>query len=188
MSAARQPPISNSAPTPSDAMETAELELELARLHADSYGWALACCGRDVDDAEEVLQATYLKVLSGKARFGGRSSLRTWLFGVIRRTAAEERRRGFLRRLSLGRYAMLVHPEPSPAPDAAIEQAQRINGLTRALRALAPRQREVLQLVFYHDMTIEQAAEVMSVSLGTARTHYERGKARLVHRLNGERP
>jgi RNA polymerase sigma factor (sigma-70 family) len=188
MTAAREPPISNTAPTPSDVMETAELESELARLHADSYGWALACCGRDVDEAEEVLQATYLKVLSGKARFGGRSSVRTWLFGVIRRTASEERRRGFLRRLRVGKYALLAHPESSPAPDTAIEQAQRINSLTCALRSLAPRQREVLQLVFYHDMTIAEAAEVMSVSLGTARTHYERGKARLLLQLNGERP
>lgn len=66
---------------------------ELARLHADCYGWALACCGRRPADAREVLQAAYLKVLDGRAKFAGRSSFRTWLFGVIRRTAAEERRR-----------------------------------------------------------------------------------------------
>jgi RNA polymerase sigma-70 factor, ECF subfamily len=188
MTAAREPPISNTAPPPSDVMETAELESELARLHADSYGWALACCGRDADEAEDVLQNTYLKVLGGKAQFGGRSSVRTWLFGVIRRTAAEERRRGFLRRFRIGKYALLLHPEPSPAPDAAIERTLRISSLTRALGVLAARQREVLQLVFCHDMTISEAAEVMEVSLGTARTHYERGKARLLLELNGERP
>ena len=70
-----------------------ELEAELARLHPSSHGWARSCCGWNDADAEDVLQTTYLKVISGRARFGGRSSFRTWLFGVIRQTAREHRRR-----------------------------------------------------------------------------------------------
>src|SRR5438132_11516583 len=78
-------------------MEIADLRCALERHHAESFGWALVCCGRDRVEAEDVLQASYLKVLDGKARFDGRSSVKTWLFGVIRRTAAEERRRRLLR-------------------------------------------------------------------------------------------
>ena len=70
-----------------------ELEAQLARLHEDSFGWALSCCGWDEMEAEDVLQTTYLKVVSGRARFGGRSAFRTWLFGVIRQTAYEHIRR-----------------------------------------------------------------------------------------------
>src|SRR6185312_12282842 len=78
-------------------MERAELERELERLHAACWGWALACCARDRDAAEDTLQSAYLRILSGTARFDGRSSVRTWVFGVIRRTALEERRRGDVR-------------------------------------------------------------------------------------------
>lgn len=67
---------------------------QLAASHEENYAWALGCCGRDAREAEEVLQAVYLKVLEGRARFDGRSSLKTWVFAVIRRTAAQQRRLG----------------------------------------------------------------------------------------------
>jgi DNA-directed RNA polymerase specialized sigma24 family protein len=50
------------------------------------------------------LQIAYLKILEGKARFDGRSSLKTWLFAIIRRTALEQRRRGFFRNLLLLKF------------------------------------------------------------------------------------
>src|SRR5204863_9434468 len=84
-----------------DPMQIAELKAELERLHSASFGWALSCCRRDHTEAEEVLQTVYLKILEGKARFGGESSLKTWLFAVIRKTAATEYRRRLLRSLRL---------------------------------------------------------------------------------------
>jgi len=169
------------------AMDEVELKLQLERAHADCFGWAMACCGRDRDDAEEVLQTVYLTVLDGRARYDGRSTFRTWLFGVIRRTAASERRKAWLRGLrEAGRgkgEAGMLAPDPFAPPDAAVEYESRRDGLRHALGRLAKRQREVLQLVFYHDLTVEEAAAVMHVSLGSARTHYARGKANLAAML-----
>ena len=160
-------------------MDTPDLRSAIERYHAECFGWALSCCGRDRVEAEDVLQTSYLKVLQGRARFDDRSSVKTWLFGVIRNTASEERRRVFTRRrIGEAQAAEAVHVTVQPGVTAA-EDAQRNAQLVIALASLAPRQREVLQLVFYHDMTIEDAAVVMGVSLGTARTHYERGKSRL---------
>jgi DNA-directed RNA polymerase specialized sigma24 family protein len=59
--------------------------------------------------------------------------------------------------------------------------------LQHALSHLAARQREVLELVFYHDMTVEDAAAVMGVGVGSARTHAARGKTRLAAMLNNSR-
>jgi RNA polymerase sigma-70 factor (ECF subfamily) len=166
-------------------MDEPELRRAIERHHVECFGWALACCGRDRAEAEDVLQASYLKILDGRATFDGRSSLKTWIFGVIRRTAAEERRRALLRlRLGERQTSSLPRSLEQPAVEA-LDDARRSAELVMALSALAPRQREVLQLVFYHEVTIEEAAHVMGVSLGTARTHYERGKARLRARLNG---
>ena len=75
----------------------------------------------------------------------------------------------------------------SPAnAQSAAEETDRATRLAEALRRLAPRQHAVLELVFYHDLTVEQAATVMGIAVGTARTHYDRGKKRLAVFLNGD--
>lgn len=154
-----------------------QVEADLAALHEASFGWAKACCSGDSDQAAEVLQNVYVKVLSGVARFHRHSSFKTWLFGVIRLTALEQwRREARERPLSLeGRDYV---SSATPADNALIE-AERATALQRALAQLPARQKEVLHLVFYQDMTIAEAAGAMDVSIGSARTHYERGKKRL---------
>ena len=160
-------------------------ERELEALHADSYGWALGCCRWNREEANDVLQTAYVKVLEGSARFDGRSSAKTWLFAVIRRTAAERRRRQWLLDLLPGRW-LRAHPEPegSPDPESLTAQSQANARLRTALLQLSGRQRELLHLVFYQDLSIEEAAGVLGISVGSARTHYERAKARLRQRLD----
>lgn len=160
---------------------TPDLEARLEALHEASFGWALHCCGGHAQDAEDVLQSAYLKILSGRARFAGLSSLRTWLFGVIRLTALESRRK---RRDGERRDEIVaLHLDPpgsaAGAPDAILEGDDTPERLREALRHLPARQREVLHLVFYQEMSIREAAGVMEISLGSARVHYDRGKKRL---------
>jgi RNA polymerase sigma-70 factor (ECF subfamily) len=160
-------------------MRDTELSTRLEDCHVDAFGWALSCCDWDRTTAEDVLQTTYLKVLNGKAVFGGRSSFKTWLFGVIRKTAAEHRRSQALRRFVPLVSASERSASGAPDPVSRLVLAERNEQLVAALRRLPRRQQEVLHLVFFEEMTIEGAAEVLGVSLGTARTHYERGKTRL---------
>jgi RNA polymerase sigma-70 factor (ECF subfamily) len=132
-----------------------------------------------------VLQTVYLKVLMGKARYEGKSSFKTWLFAVIRRTAADERRRQILRHFLLDRSQASPAPAAIEGPYEAIHRAELRRLVREALARLPRRQREVLQLVFYHDLSLAEAAQVMNVSLGSARTHYERGKKRLRRQMEG---
>ena len=160
-------------------MDRAELERELQAFHASSFAWALACCDRDRTEAEDVLQTVYVKVLEGKARYEGRAAFRTWLFAVIRRTAAASRRARWMR------FRFLPFDGQQDSVEHELIRSERCAALVRCLARLARRQREVLELVFYHDMTIEQAGETLGISLGSARVHYERGKKRLMGMLEG---
>jgi RNA polymerase sigma factor (sigma-70 family) len=161
-------------------MEPPDLEERLQALHPDSFSWALTCCAGHASDAEDVLQTVYLMILQGSARFGGRSEFKTWLFSVIRNQAAKEMRRQMVRRLFLLRQeAAPPSHSDSPSPDASLQTAERDSAFELAINALPRRQREVLHLVFYEALTIDAAAQVMDVSPGSARQHYERAKAKL---------
>ena len=142
--------------------------------------WALSCCRRDRREAEEVLQTVYLKILDGRARYDGRSALRTWLFAVIRRTAADHRRRRLVRQWwhrALGAGDAVA--SSNPGPDRLLDASEQRDVLNAALARLPERQRQVLLLVFYHGCTVEQAAAVMGVGIGSARRHYARAKDRM---------
>lgn len=171
-------------------MDHEEIRSSLVRHHAESFGWALHCARFDRPEAEETLQTAYLKVLEGRARFDGRAAFRTWLFGVIRRTAQERRRNRVLREVLLDRWRSRRswHSASPGEPLALLLRDDQARTLADALGRLSGRQRDVLHLVFYQDLSIAEAAGVMGLGLGTARTHYERGKARLRALLAGDTP
>jgi RNA polymerase sigma-70 factor (ECF subfamily) len=156
------------------------IRAQLETLHAESFTWALVCCAHDPAEAEDVLQMTYLKILDNRARYAGRSAFKTWLFGVIRFTAREQRRWAWLRRF---RGASVEEAARQPAtdasPDDATARGETIAQVQAACGRLPTRQREVLMLVFQHELALDEAAVVMGVSPGSARKHYQRAKEQL---------
>ena len=163
-------------------MEISELKAELENLHPASFGWALSCCGKNRTEAEEVLQIVYLKILQGKAVYRGESKLQTWLFAVIRKTAISERRKQLLRAL----ITKTGTNTESRELESELERSEMQQRFQQALARLPVRQRETLHLVFYQELSLSEAAEVMDISLGSARRHYERGKKRLRAALDRE--
>jgi RNA polymerase sigma factor (sigma-70 family) len=162
-------------------MEIAELKTELEAHHHASFGWALSCCRHNRVEAEEVLQTVYLKILQGKAIYRGESKLRTWLFAVIRKTAVTERRKRMLRSL------ITINDSDDKSysqPELELERSEMQQRFQQALARLPARQRETLHLVFYQDLSLSEAAEVMTISIGSARRHYERGKKHLREALD----
>lgn len=159
--------------------------------HADNFGWSLACCIWHRDMAEDVLQEAYLRVLDGRAKFSDQSSPRTWFFAVIKHVAADVQRTR-KRRSILNLRVVAADVEETGAAFTggsqpvmeSVHADETSQQLRTALTQLSVRQREILHLVFYADMTLEQAAGTVGVSVGSARTHYHRGKERLAKLLD----
>ncbi len=147
----------------------------LRALHDDGYQWALRLCGNDEDMAADVLQAVYLKILEGKAVFRGESALKTWFFSVIRFTINEFRRP---MRLMVPVIEETVESD-EPGQIDIIESGEKHQPWLSLFKRLSEKQQQIIDLVFYHRTTIEEAAGIMDISVGTARTHYERAKANL---------
>jgi len=75
-----------------------------------------------------------------------------------------------------------------PGPEGSLTEAKRDQQLRAALQELPGRQRDVLHLVFYQELTVEEAAQALRISVGTARTHFDRGKGRLRQILASKEP
>ncbi len=147
----------------------------LEAIHSQVYGWALSRCDFDHPTAEDLVQQAYVELLSGNARFDNKSTLKTFVFGVVQNLA-----RSRYRRLS-SRLRLVRKYQPETATAAA--EPRDDDGVWRAVRALPARQRDIVELVFCRDLTVEQAAAVMGVTTGTGRVHYDRAKKALRQRL-----
>lgn len=160
-------------------MDEPELHNSLVELHSASLAWAMSCC-RERELAEEVLQSVYAKLLDEHAPYTGGSSFRTWLFAAIRNAARDHQRKRWWSRVLRLEFDSLANLANSALVDhSANGEEEELEAVRVALGKLPDRQRQVAHLVFYEDLTIEEAAKVMGVTLGTARQHYARAKTSL---------
>jgi RNA polymerase sigma factor (sigma-70 family) len=149
-------------------MNRTQLETFLRNHHREAFLWARQCCGFESELAKDVIQQVYLKVLEGKAQLKAEDHPKTWLFSVIRFTALDElRRKGKWQEVEIEEEMVW---EAEPAESESHEDL---------IRRLPKMQQEVLLMVFYHDMTLEETAKVLQLHIGTVRTHYDRAKKRL---------
>ena len=150
----------------------------LEAIHSQVFGWALSRCDFDRAVAEDLMQQAYVELLSGSARFDNKSSLKTFVFAVVQNLA-----RSRFRRLS-SRLRLVQRIEASEAVERAeAEPADEQGDVWLAVHKLPPRQRDIIELVFCREMTVEEASAVMGVSVGTGRVHYDRAKKALRDKL-----
>ncbi len=142
-------------------------------LHQQSYLWSLNCCYFDEEMAKDVLQTVYLKIYEGRALYNRKATLKSWLFSVIKYTSVDLMRKHKRRADKLRE----THKQIVETEEGIREDNQGL--FMKLLRSLSSQQCQVLTLAFYHDLTLEEIAGLLKLSIGSVRTHYGRGKENL---------
>ena len=131
--------------------------------------------------AEDAVQDVFLKVWSSPQHLTG-ANLRAWLLRVTRNRCIDQIR-------GSARVTPVDVPEAGAAGDGGVEEialahldAREVNA---ALDAIAPEQRELIELAFYGGLTHQRIAERTGIPLGTVKTRIRAGLQRLRGMMHG---
>ncbi|MEI4270497.1 sigma-70 family RNA polymerase sigma factor [Klenkia sp. LSe6-5] len=136
--------------------------------------WRLCAHLGDRQSADDLTQETYLRAFGSLHRFAGRSTVRTWLLSIARRTCADAVRSRKRRRLTLVGDDDLL--ERSDGADRVAEGVAVEDLLAR----LHPDRREAFVLTQLMGLPYAEAADVAGVPVGTIRSRVARARADLV--------
>jgi RNA polymerase sigma-70 factor, ECF subfamily len=130
--------------------------------------FVLRLTGGDRQRAEDIVQETLLRAWRNAHRLGaqGQQSLRPWLVTVARRIAIDDHRSVSARPPET--YDRELESFPSTADDT--DRVLQLMTVTDALRALSQSHREILVETYFRGRTVPEAAEVLGLPLGTAKS------------------
>ena len=147
----------------------------------------------DPSDAADIVQEVFLKVFRSIASFRGNSSLKTWIYRIAVNEAYNHRRwfsRHQRQEVALGRedglpnYAdSVADPSPTPFDQAADHETRAL--VEKALEKLNPKFRAAVVLRDIEDLSYEEIAAVLEISLGTVKSRILRGREALRKVLEG---
>jgi RNA polymerase sigma factor (sigma-70 family) len=137
------------------------------RLFQAVYAYAARRVGEPL--AEEIAAETFARALAARQRYDGREDPLPWLLGIasnlLRRHWRSEKRR-------LNAYARSIGPEACEDPVSAREAIEAVARLPR-------RQREVVLLHVWADLTYEEIARALNIPVGTVRSRLHRARGAL---------
>jgi RNA polymerase sigma-70 factor (ECF subfamily) len=138
-----------------------------SRHHIRIYRFALRFLN-DEAAAEDTVSEVFIDVWRQAERFEGRSQVTTWLLAIARNKALSLLRRRSSEELD-DEVAEFIE-DPSDNPEVAMLKSQRASVLQDCLTQLSPAHREIVDLVYYHEKSVEEVAEIIAVPANTVKT------------------
>ena len=137
--------------------------VEIFRDYFDFVWSGLRRLGVPDSSVDDAVQDVFLVVHRRGGEFEGRSSLRTWVFGIVLRVARDHRRR----HRRVGEAMPETVADLKPGPDDAAERSEALRLLMRLLGELDEEKRDVLVLADLEQLTAREIAEIVDVPLNT---------------------
>lgn len=137
---------------------------------------------RDEARAEDLMNDTFFDVWRQASGFEGRSSVSTWILSIARFKALSSMRR---------RSESELEPEVAEAveddadtPEITAQKASKAQAMRRCLEQLSADHREVVDLVYYHEKSVEEASEILGVPAATVKTRMFYARKKLAELLS----
>jgi RNA polymerase sigma-70 factor, ECF subfamily len=173
-SAAAAPATAPSAPS-SDEMLVARIaggdrlamQTLFARYRTPVYRWLLRLVGNETV-AEDPLSDVFLDVWRQAGRFQARSAVSTWLLAIARFKALSARRGR--KNAELDETIEATVADSADNPEVVLQKKSRDQFVRTALTTLSPEHREIIDLVYYHDKSVDECAQILGVPSGTVKT------------------
>lgn len=150
------------------------------RHHVRVYRFGLRLV-RDEQVAEDLISEVFLDVWRQAGKFEGRSAVSTWLLAITRFKALSVLRKR--KDAELDEEAAAAIEDPSDDPEMAAQKRDTGNVLRQCLAALSPDHREIIDLVYYHEKSVEEVAEIVGIPENTVKTRMFYARKKLAELL-----
>jgi RNA polymerase sigma-70 factor (ECF subfamily) len=131
--------------------------------------------------AEDMLSEVFLYVWRRAEAFEAKSKVSTWLLAIARYKAISALRRGRDEPLDDARAAAVE--DPADNAETVVHAQQRSALIRRCLTQLSPAHRQVIDLVYYHEKSVEEVAQVVGIPVSTVKTRMFYARARMAELL-----
>ena len=132
---------------------------------------------RDETMAEDLISEVFLDVWRQAGRFEGRSAVSTWMLAIARFKALSALRRRPDEELDEETAGAIEDPSDDPA--AALEKKDKSAMIRKCLTGLSAEHREIIDLVYYHEKSVEEVAEIVGIPQNTVKTRMFYARKRL---------
>ena len=164
---------------------------ELQRLYAPRLYRKILSITKNHEDAEDVLQETLMRAYLAVDTFEGRSKLLSWLTRIAINTSLMTLRKPHIRReasldslsYSEDEVPQFQVKDPNPNPEECCLQGEARLRLARALAALKPSLRTVVEIQMNGDCSMKEMAKSLRLSIPTVKARLHRVRRRLAERV-----
>lgn len=156
------------------------MQVLYARHHVRVYRFALRLV-RNETVAEDLISEVFLDVWRQAGKFEGRSAATTWLLAITRFKALSALRRRKDAELDDETAASIE--DTSDDPEVAVQKKDTGDVLRKCLTALSPDHREIIDLVYYHEKSVEEVAQIVGIPENTVKTRMFYARKKLAELL-----
>jgi len=156
------------------------MQVLFARHHVRVYRFVLRLV-RDESVAEDLISEVFLDVWRQAGRFEGRSQVSTWLLAIARFKALSALRRRSDEELD-DETAEAIE-DPSDDPEVVLDKKDKSAAIRKCLEKLSAEHREIIDLVYYHEKSVEEVAKIVGIPENTVKTRMFYARKRLAELL-----